>query len=428
MRFATARTLPLAFILAAACAGGQAAPTPPQCDPDNGGITLPEGFCAAVVADSLPRPRHLVVRSDGVVFVATYGGRQASAPGGVVALRDTTGDGRADVRVRFGPAGGSGIALRGDDLYYGMDDEIRRYRLPAHALQPDGDGVVIVQNLPARPGHRAKSLVVHGSDLFVNIGSPSNACQVQDRTNGSPGKDPCPELETRAGIWRFDADRPGQSEADGERWATGMRNTVALALDPSTDQLFGVIHGRDQLAQNWPHLYTLEQGAQLPAEEFVKIDHGSDYGWPYCYYDWHTGRNVLAPEYGGDGQTVGRCADMDQPLVGFPGHWAPDGLLFYTGTQFPAAFRGGAFIAFHGSWNRAPKPQQGYKVVFVPFRDGAPTGTGTTFADGFAGPDVSPNGARHRPVGLATGPDGALYISDDAGGRIWRVTYSATRR
>ncbi|HKJ92757.1 MAG TPA: PQQ-dependent sugar dehydrogenase, partial [Longimicrobiales bacterium] len=314
-------------------------------------------------------------------------------------------------------------------LYFGLDDAVERFRLPDGALRPAGDGVVLVHDLPARPGHRAKSLAVQDGYVFVNIGSPSNSCQEQDRTNGSPGKDPCPELETRAGIWRFDANRQDQTEADGERYATGMRNTVALALDPGTGQLFGVIHGRDQLGQNWSDLYTLEQGAQLPAEEFVKVERGSDYGWPYCYYDGQQHKKVLAPEYGGDGgHAVGRCADKDMPLLAFPGHWAPDGLLFYTGTQFPESFRGGAFIAFHGSWNRAPMPQQGYKVVFVPFRDGAPAGKGTTFADGFAGPDVSPGDALHRPVGLAVGPDGSLYISDDAGGRIWRVVYRQGRR
>ncbi|MEJ2217654.1 MAG: PQQ-dependent sugar dehydrogenase [Gemmatimonadota bacterium] len=427
MRHAAACTLPLALVLTAACAGGRAAQVTLQCDSDNGGITLPDGFCAVVVADNLPQPRHLAVRPDGDVFVATYGGRGGTPPGGVVVLRDTTGDGRADVRARFGPDGGSGIALQGDDVYFGMDREVRRYRVPAGDLQPADTGVVIVRGLPARPGHRAKSLALRDGDLFVNIGSPSNSCQVRDRTDGSPGQDPCPELETRAGIWRFDARRPGQTEADGQHWATGMRNTVALAFD-SAGQLFGVIHGRDQLAQNWSRFYTVEQGAELPAEEFVRIGRGSDYGWPYCYYDWQTKRNVLAPEYGGDGKKVGRCTDKDLPLVGFPGHWAPDGLLFYDGTQFPASFRGGAFIAFHGSWNRAPMPQQGYKVVFVPFREGRPTGTGTTFASGFAGPDVSPNGARHRPVGLAVGPDGSLYISDDTGGRVWRVMYRPARR
>ncbi len=109
--------------------------------------------------------------------------------------------------------------------------------------------------------------------------------------------------------------------------------------------------------------------------------------------------------------------------MAFPAHLGPDGLLFYTGEQFPAKYRGGAFIAFHGSWNRAPLPQAGYNVVFVPFRGDVPAGDYEIFADGFAGEDKSPRGARHRPIGLAQGPDGSLYVSDDSGGRIWRIMY-----
>jgi glucose/arabinose dehydrogenase len=114
---------------------------------------------------------------------------------------------------------------------------------------------------------------------------------------------------------------------------------------------------------------------------------------------------------------------MRDPLVDFPAHWAPNDLEFYTGTQFPGEYRGGAFVAFHGSWNRAPLPQAGYNVAFAPFEGEEPTGSWTVFADGFAGNDVSPNGAAHRPVGLAQGPDGSLYISDSRVGRIWRVMY-----
>jgi glucose/arabinose dehydrogenase len=132
---------------------------------------------------------------------------------------------------------------------------------------------------------------------------------------------------------------------------------------------------------------------------------------------------VLAPEYGGDGKTVGQCAKKKEPLLTFPAHWAPMAALFYTGARFPARYRGGMFITFHGSWNRAPLPQAGYNVVFVPMKDGAPSDSYEVFADGFAGATKSPGGAAHRPVGIAQGPDGALYISDDKGGRIWRVTY-----
>ena len=131
---------------------------------------------------------------------------------------------------------------------------------------------------------------------------------------------------------------------------------------------------------------------------------------------------MLAPEYGGDASKAGRCADKKLPVLAFPGHWGPDGLLFYQGTQFPARYRNGVFITFHGSWNRIGG-QEGYKVVFVPFAQGAPADSTETFADGFAGGHMDPGRARYRPVGVAEGPDGSLYISDDQRGRIWRVIY-----
>jgi glucose/arabinose dehydrogenase len=191
-----------------------------------------------------------------------------------------------------------------------------------------------------------------------------------------------------------------------------------------------VVHGRDQLHDNWPNLFTVQKSAENPGEEFVRVDRGADYGWPYCYYDVDRRSLLLAPEYGGDGMMAGRCPDKTPPLMAFPGHWAPNGLLFYTGGQFPAQYRGGAFVAFHGSWNRSPLPQAGFRVVFAPFRFNKPVGTFTTFADGFApGQGTGRVGqTTHRPVGLAQGPDGSLYISDDAGGTIWKVTYRTPRR
>jgi glucose/arabinose dehydrogenase len=125
-------------------------------------------------------------------------------------------------------------------------------------------------------------------------------------------------------------------------------------------------------------------------------------------------RLVLAPEYGGRGRQTGRCATLKAPLLAFPGHWAPEALLFYAGTSFPAHYRGGAFISFHGSWDRYPLPQAGFRVVFVPMRDGRPAGPAETFASGL-------ERTGHRPMGLAVGPDGSLYIGDDGGGKIWRV-------
>ena len=300
---------------------------------------------------------------------------------------------------------------------------ILRYQLPAGAMTPSGLPDTIVSGLPTR-GHEAHSFVLDGQGgLIVNFGSRTNSCQQRDRGDGSPGVDPCTELQSRAGLWRFDANTTGQTPAQGQRYATGIRNAVGVQMDPQ-GQLWAMQHGRDQLFQNWGSLYTTEQSAANPGEELLRVDRGDDFGWPYCYYDMSRRRMVLAPEYGGDGgEAVGRCARVEGPVAAFPGHWAPMSLLFYTGSQFPARYRDGVFIAFHGSWNRAPEPQGGYNVVFQPMKDGRPSGDYETFASGFAGGTVSPGGAEHRPAGLAQGPDGAIYVADDKGGTIYRITY-----
>ena len=173
-------------------------------------------------------------------------------------------------------------------------------------------------------------------------------------------------------------------------------------------------------------LYTVKDNAELPAEEFLLAKKGSDFGWPYCYYDGKQEKKMLAPEYGGDGKTQGRCEGVDKPIMAFPAHLAPNALLFYTGNQFPEKYKNGAFIAFHGSWNRAPEPQAGFFVVFVPMKDGKPNGEWEVFADGFAGSAEKKASGRvdYRPCGLAQGSDGALYVSDDNKGNIWKITYN----
>lgn len=197
---------------------------------------------------------------------------------------------------------------------------------------------------------------------------------------------------------------------------------VALRSHPS-GSLYGVIHGRDQLSALWSEHFSHEKSAEKPSEEFVQIEEGDDFGWPHCCYDPASDLKALAQEYGGDGEIVGRGASMKDPIIGFPAHWAPNDLEFYAGDMFPKEYRGGALVAFHGSWNRAPLPQAGYKVAFAPFRDGEATGEWSIFTDGFAGGDRAPRGARRRPVGLAQDPDGSLCISDGQVGRIWRVLY-----
>ena len=399
-----------------------------HCAPDNGGLTLPDGFCALVVIDSLPGARHLAVAANGDVFVAIRNRRSSRQgpleTGGVAVLRDTDGNGTADSMERWGVNGGNDVLLADGYVYHSPDDAVLRYPFTKGDMVPSGAPDTLVHDLPADRNHTAKSIAL-GPDnaLYVNIGSPSNACMEQSRTPGSPGMDPCPELDTRAGIWRFEADRTGQLQADGTRFATGLRNVVALRMHPQTGVLYGAVHGRDQLHDMWPDLYTVDQNAEKPSEEFVRLDQGSDYGWPYCYHDPATGQKLLAPEYGGDGTTVGRCAEMDMPLVAFPAHWAPNALEFYTGSQFPDEYRGGAFIAFHGSWNRAPNPQDGYRVAFVPASGDGFAATWSVFADGFRKDSPEERASSARPVGLAMGPDGSLYIADSLRGRIWRVVF-----
>ena len=410
-----------------------------DCAPGNGGITLPPGFCAAVLADltvdgEAARARHLVVTTNGDVFVAVNAPRNRQPTFGIIGLRDRDGDGDADEQTQFSAGmGGSGLAWRDGSLYFGANDRVIRYQLPPGRLTPLDAGATVVSGLIATGDHISKTVVLGaGQTLFVNIGSESNSCQEDNREAGSPGVFPCPELPIRAGVWRFNASGTNQTLANGERWGTGLRNMVALAVQPSTGELYGVQHGRDQLFEHWPEHFTVQEDAVLPAEELVHIARGSDNGWPYCYHDAvFENRKVLAPEYGGDGRIVSGgphnidCASKLQPLVTFGAHWAPNGMHFYTGRQFPARYRGGAFIAFHGGFDRAPLPNEGYNVMFVPFgANGRPSGAPELFADGFAGhPGPLPANAVHRPVGVTEGPDGSLYVSDDRGGRIWRIVY-----
>jgi glucose/arabinose dehydrogenase len=389
---------------------------------DEIGMAVPAGFRAEVFADEVGRARHIAVRDNGDVYVAL---RERNEGGGTAALRDEDGDGRADTIEYFCDVAETGTAIYDGYLYRSSDTEIVRYALTDDGLVPEGDAEVVVAGFPDQTSHASKAFTLdEQSNLYVNIGAPANACQEQTRTPGSPGMEPCPLLEEHAGIWRFSADETGQSVEDGERFVTGVRNVVALAWNATTDALYFVQHGRDQLHDLWPDLYTVEESAELPAEEFHLAREGANYGWPYTYWDNRRGARMVAPEYGGDGETPAEQGRYERPLATFPGHWAPNGLLFYTGDAFPEAFHGGAFIAFHGSWNRAPLPQRGYNVVFLPFVDGQPAEDWYVFADGFKGREVleSSSDARFRPMGLAQGPDGALYIADSVQGRIWRVT------
>lgn len=397
----------------------------PRCDVDDGGLRLAEGFCALEVARELGPVRNLVVAPDGDLFVARR--LENGSGGGVLALRDTDGDGRVDERRRFGRGDGHGIALTSTHLYLAAHDEIVRWPWTIGQLEPSGEPETIVSGFPDQREHRVKAIAL-GADgaLYVEVGAPSNSCQKKNRKPGSPGLDPCPQLERHAGIWRYASDRPGQLHSPGNRHATGLRHALALATHPGTGELWALVNGRDSLGSLWG--FDAERNAALPAEEMIRVREDVDLGWPYCYHDGIRDRKVLAPEYGGDGEERGRCEKKTLPDLAFPGHWAPMALVFHPGHSgqradapgkaFPERYHGGAFVAFRGSWNRAPLPQEGYRIAFVPFTakgEPAQPHRFETFAIGAASPTA------FRMTGVAFGPDGSLFVSADDNGRIWRI-------
>ncbi len=418
-----------------------AATSLPAPDPDNGGLKLTKGFGALVFADNLGKARHITIDpASGTLFVKLEKLKDGK---GVVELRDANGDGRAEEPVMFGNYTGTGIGIYNNYLYASSDTSVYRYKLTNGMVAADAQPEPIVINLTLQRQHSGKSLALSpDGKLFVNFGAPSNACQEKDRQRGSKGQTPCPLLENYAGIWQFDANKLNQKQSDGKRYATGIRNAVALDWNTANNTLYALQHGRDDL-KNWPG-FNDTTSAELPSEEFLMVKDGNDFGWPYCYNNHVMGKKLLAPEYGGDGKTEDLCAGKEKPIMAFPGHWAPNDLLFYTGNQFPARYKNGAFVCFHGSWNRAPLKQGGYFVAFVPFgKDGRPSGSYEVFAENFAGvaepgqpgtsvnagkPDLaSPGDALHRPMGLAQGPDGSLYIADSVKGTVWRVMYAAKK-
>jgi glucose/arabinose dehydrogenase/mono/diheme cytochrome c family protein len=407
------------------------------CPNDDSGLKLPAGFCATIFADGIGHARHLVVAPNGVVYVNTWSGDyyppgdKPPAGGFLVALQDKSGAGKADVIERFGEtiqtggAGGTGIALYKGSIYAEINDRIVRYALPAGSIVPQGSATTVVTGLPLGGDHPMHPFAITADgSLYVDVGTATNSCQLKNRTLKSPGADPCTELETRGGTWRYDANKTDQPFTPADRFATGIRNGEGFAIDAAGKRLFVTQHGRDQLHANWPDLYPLPKEATLPAEELLLLKQGGDYGWPECYYDAVQQKLVLAPEYGGDGgNKVGVCANKIAPVAAFPAHWGPNGAVFYDQKQFPAHYRNGVFIAFHGSRDRSPYAQGGYNIVFQPLAGARSAGSCEIFADGFAGAVETPEKAVHRPSGVAVGPDGSLYIADDNTGRIYRVKY-----
>src|SRR5258708_1259978 len=433
-------------VTAAACAFSLAAPmhapaadaaaNASACKGDDSGLKLPAGFCATSFADGIGHARRLAVQDVGIAYVNTwsgryYGGDTPPALGFLVALKDTSGAGKADVNERFGAtvqsggAGGTGIGIYKGWLYAELNDKILKYPLKKGAVLPGEASQVVVSGLPLGGDHPMHPFAIDANgDLYIDVASATNSCQEKNRTLKSPGINPCTELETRGGVWRYDAKKTNQVFSPAGRYATGIRNAEGFGVDAIGHRIFVTQHGRDQLHTNWPDIIKdPDQEATLPSEEVLLLKQGGDYGWPLCYHDPFLPGLVLAPEYGGDGKTAGACAQKIPPTAYLPAHWAPNGMGLYDQKQFPAHYRQGLFIAFHGSWNRAPYAQGGYNVVYQALSGAKPSGKCEIFADGFAGSDKSPGKAAHRPSGLAVGPDGSLYVSDDVAGRIYRVVY-----
>lgn len=442
-RFLTvARTLlysTLAVLLAmggSRCTSEEKKAALPASDADNGKLSIPEGFEALVVVDSIGRARHLAVNENGDIYVKL---RAVTPLGGTAALRDTTGDGKADIIKYFGtyqdPGNyGTGMRIYNGYIYYTTTGTVYRQKIVPGQLLPDTTTeAVVIDDYRSRPygtEHIAKPIAFDDKGhIYVPFGAPGDVCQVENRVPGSPGQFPCPQLAIHGGVWQFDANKTGQTQAEGKHYATGIRSIVAMSWNTEDGNLFALQHGRDDFYRTWPEKYSPWQSAMLPSEEFFRVTEGFNGGWPYYYFDQLAGKKVLNPEYGGDGKKSDGADTVGMPLIGFPGHYAPNDLLFYKGDQFPARYKNGAFIAFHGSTIRAPYPQAGYIVAFVPFANGKPSGPWEVFADGFAQRDtiVNTSDAAARPMGLSEGPDGSLYITESVRGKIWRVMYKGDK-
>jgi glucose/arabinose dehydrogenase len=387
------------------------------------GLKLPDGFNAAILAQEIGGTRHIAISPQGDIFVKLGKPKDGK---GILVLHEN--NGKADIKTGFGDYEGTGIYLKNGYLYASSNENVYRYKLNDKNEVIDGSKPeIVVKDLLNRHEHEAKAILLDDAgNLYVNIGAYSNSCQVKDREKGSMGQPGCPILDSAGGIWQFKADKLNQTYKDGVRYATGLRNVVGMDWNKQSNQLFVMQHGRDALHDIFPDMFTTKQSAILPAECMYAIKKGDNAGWPYIYYDQEQNKKIMAPEYGGDGKKDGDPNNKYiNPAAAYPGHLAPDGLLFYTGSQFPDRYKNGAFIAFHGSWNRAPEPQAGYFVVFQPFKNGKPDGKWEVFADGFSGsPENTAKGsAERRPCGLAQGPDGSIYVTDDSKGTIYRISY-----
>ncbi len=343
---------------------------------------------------------------------------------GIYYLTDTNHDGKFDKSIGFGNYPGTGIRIKGNALYASSNSAVYKYQLNDKGEVTDtGHAETIVQGLVDRGRDNAKAIALDdNNNLYVAVGSYDETC-----TDASGhGIVNCPLLDSVGGVWQFSTNKQNQSYADAVHYARGLKNMVGLDWNEATHSLFALQHGRGGLHAKFPKLYTAEQDKSLPAETMYELHKGDDAGWPYIYYDPFQHKKMIAPEYGGDGK---KSVDNKyiNPVADFPAHLAPNDLLFYTGNIFPEKYRNGAFIVFHG---QSQPLQKGYFVAFIPFKDGKPAGTWEVFADHFmeANASASKSTLHHRPMGIAQGPDGALYIADDLQGTIFKITYQADKK
>jgi glucose/arabinose dehydrogenase len=339
--------------------------------------TVPPGFRLTVFAANFKRPRWLTVAPNGDIFLADTGA------GEIVVLRDPQHTGGAQEREVFadGMKRPFGIAFREDYVYVGNMNEVVRFRYDPKTSKRLGEKEHLL-DLPSG-GHDTRSLAfsADGKHLFIGVGSASNI---------DTGEDPL-----RAAVTICDPDGK-----NARLYATGLRNPVGLALEPVTGEIWTTVNERDELGDN------------LPPDYFTSLKDGGFYGWPYSYI----GNNVDPRVKPQQPDLVARAIIPDV-LLG--AHVAPLQFAFYTGKQFPEGYRGGAFVAEHGSWNRATR--SGYQIAFVAFKNGKPSADPVPFMTGLV-PDPTGTDVSGRPVGVTVAPDGSLLVSDDGAGVVYRIS------
>jgi len=414
MRFSYAMAI-LAFAAAPALAA----------EPD--GLTLPPGFHASVVAEGLGPMRHLAIRDNGDIYLSTGRGVAAQGGSGIVALRLGP-DHKADKVEHFGVVdGGTGIRIWHGALYAASASRVYRFAFHGKDLLPESDPQVVVDHIPKSRQSNHVIAIDRKGGLFVADDGSANICTAANAPSGATpvGLKPCPDLDVRAGIWRFSALKSDQSFDKGEHIATGIRDLTALDF-ASDGTLYGIMHGRDTTARQFPAVVTAADDDHI-ADEMAPIAKGADFGWPYSYYDGERKMQLVAPEYGGDGKTLA-TGDLVKPVLTFQSkRAAPLDMVFYEGKNFPAQYRGGAFIVLHGTGGqKIDGGRTGRNIVFAPRGADGKIGAPVVFADGFAGANPGgrgPGAVTYRPSGVAVGPDGALYVVDSVKGRLWRITY-----